>query len=252
MEKEFDTVEGTIDTVEIKKNKKKKKKEKVSLFSIFIKGLWTNNPGLCQLLGLCPLLAVTNTASNALGLALATLVVICCSSVVISLLRKFILTEIRIPVYVLFIATLVTVVRFYVQAFFPDIYEQLGIYLALIVTNCIIMGRAEAFAGKNGVISSFVDALGSGIGFGFVLLVLGGIREILGTGTLFAGASNLLGSFGQSLECSVISENYTIMVAILPPGGFFIMAFMIALKNFMNNFKKNRFENSLKIKSIQN
>lgn len=246
MKNEFDTVEGTLNQIP-----KEKEVNKTSLFSIFMKGLWTNNPGLCQLLGLCPLLAVTNSASSALGLALATLVVICSSSVVISLLRRFILPEVRIPVYVLFIATLVTVVKFYVQAYFPDIYSQLGIYLSLIVTNCIIMGRAEAFAGKNTVLSSFVDALGSGIGFGFVLFCLGAIREILGSGTLFAGASGLLGNLGNSLECTFIAQDHTLMVAILPPGGFFIMAFMIAIKNFLNDFKKNRFENSLKIKSIQ-
>ena len=114
------------------------------------------------------------------------------------------------------------------------------------------MGRAEAYAGKNGPISSFFDALGCGIGFSLVLFVLGALREILGSGTFFMGASNLFGEFGKSLECTVMSSDYTLMVAILPPGGFFILAFLIALKNFQSTFKRNKIENSYKIKSIQN
>ena len=137
------------------------KKTKEGLLTIFFKGLWSNNPGLCQLLGLCPLLAVTSSAVNALGLAIATLLVVIFSSVVISILRKCIFREVRIPLYVVLIATLVTVVRFYVEAYFPDLYKSLGIYLALIVTNCVIMGRAEAFAGRNDPIRAFFDAAGS-------------------------------------------------------------------------------------------
>mgnify|MGYP000846281763 CR=1 FL=1 len=225
---------------------------KISLLATLFNGILKNNPGLCQLLGLCPLLAVTTSAVSALGLAFATILVMCASSVVISFLRRFILKEVRIPIYVLFIATLVTVVRFYCQAYFPDLYAQLGIYLALIVTNCIIMGRAEAYAKNNTVLYSFVDALGCGIGFGLVLFVLGSIREILGSGTLFVGASSLFGEFGQALECNIINSDYTIMVAILPPGGFFVLAFLIAYKNFMANYKRHKIENSFKINSIQN
>lgn len=231
---------------------KETKLPKESIVKVFLKGIWSNNPGLCQLLGLCPLLAVTTSAASATGLAFATLLVLCVSSFVISLIRKLIFKEVRIPIYVLLIATLVTVVRFYTQAYFQDLYSQLGIYLSLIVTNCIIMGRAEAYAGKNGPISAFFDALGCGIGFSLVLFVLGALREILGSGTFFMGASNLFGEFGKSLECMVMSSDYTLMVAILPPGGFFILAFLIALKNFQSNFKRNKIENSYKIKSIQN
>ena len=191
---ELNTVEGVSD----KELKKKVKAD--GLIAVFLKGLWSNNPGLCQLLGLCPLLAITNSAINALGLAIATLVVVMFSSLVISILRRCIFREVRIPLYVVLIATLVTVVRFYVEAYFPDLYDSLGIYLSLIVTNCVIMGRAEAFAGRNNPLRSLADALGSGLGFGLVLFVLGCIREIIGSGTLFAGASSLLGPIGENLE----------------------------------------------------
>ncbi len=243
MTDKFDTVEGT---------QKKVTSQRPSLLRIIMEGIWSNNPGLCQLLGLCPLLAVTTSAVSAIGLGIATLIVVCASSVIISLIRKFIFKEVRIPIYVLFIATLVTVVKFYVEAYFPDLYSQLGIYLALIVTNCIIMGRAEAFASRNGPLLALSDAIGTGLGFGLVLFVLGGIREVVGQGTLFMGASKLFGSFGSSLECTLVQSDYTLMVAILPPGGFFILAFLIAFKNFIQTFKQHKIENSFKIKSIRN
>ena len=246
--KEIEYTEGTKKPCSENKNGNDFK----SMLKDFFKGLWSNNPGLCQLLGLCPLLAVTTSACSAIGLGIATLLVLTLSSLIISAIRKLIFKEIRIPVYVLFIATLVTAVKFYVEAYFPELYAQLGIYLALIVTNCIIMGRAEAYAGKNSILPSLFDALGNGIGFFIVLFVLGAIREILGQGTLFAGAYYLFGNFGKSLECTVISADYTLMVAILPPGGFFIMAFLVALKNYIQDFKRNKYENSFKIKSIQN
>ena len=227
------------------------KKTKEGILTIFFKGLWSNNPGLCQLLGLCPLLAVTSSAVNALGLAIATLLVVIFSSVVISILRKCIFREVRIPLYVVLIATLVTVVRFYVEAYFPDLYKSLGIYLALIVTNCVIMGRAEAFAGRNDPIRAFFDAAGSGLGFGLVLFALGSIREIIGNGTWFFGASTLLGSFGESLECHVLSDDYHLLIGILPPGGFFVLALLIALKNAWTQHKHRKLENSLKIESIR-
>lgn len=227
------------------------KAPKESILTIFFKGLWSNNPGLCQLLGLCPLLAVTSSAVNALGLAIATLLVVVFSSVVISILRKCIFREVRIPIYVVLIATLVTVVRFYVEAYFPDLYDSLGIYLALIVTNCVIMGRAEAFAGRNDPIRAFFDATGSGLGFGLVLFALGSIREIIGNGTWFCGASTLLGSFGENLECHILADDYHMLIAILPPGGFFVLALLIALKNAWSQHKRNKLENSLKIKSLR-
>ncbi|MGN0895030.1 MAG: electron transport complex subunit E [Succinivibrio sp.] len=241
-----------ISTVEGKFSNDVPVPKKESLWSIFFMGIWSHNPGLCQLLGLCPLLAVTTSACSALGLALATIIVLCLSSLIISFIRKLIFKEVRIPIYVMLIATFVTVIKFYTQAYFEDLYSQLGIYLSLIVTNCIIMGRAEAFAGRNGPLKSLADALGCGIGFGIVLFILGAIREILGSGTLFMGASQLFGPGAKFLECNLIEQDYTVLVAILPPGGFFVLAFVIAFKNFQANFKRNKIENSYKIKSIQN
>ncbi len=217
--------------------------------SIIIKGLWQENPGLCQLLGMCPLLAVTTTAASALGLGIATILVAVASSFIISLLRKFILREVRIPIYVALIATLVTVVRFETEAYFPALYDQLGIYLALIVTNCIIMGRAEAFAGRNGPLRSTVDALAGGIGFSLVLFILGSLREILGQGTFFMGADKLLGPWAKSLETNIIPSDLTYLIAILPPGGFFLLAILIALKNALDISSKNRKEKHFTIKS---
>ena len=226
-------------------------KKKNSLFSIIVKGIWKENPGLCQLLGLCPLLAVTSSASAAMGLGIATIVVMMASSLLISLMRCFILKEVRIPLYVVLIATLVTVVKFEVEAYFPELYESLGIYLSLIVTNCIIMGRAEAFAGRNGPIASTVDAFASGLGFALVLFALGSVREIFGSGTWFMGAADILGPWAQSLETRLIGEDFTYIIAILPPGGFFVLALLIALKNAIESYAKNKEENKFKIKSIK-
>ncbi|WP_113746076.1 electron transport complex subunit E [Anaerobiospirillum thomasii] len=226
-------------------------KKKNSLFSIIVKGIWKENPGLCQLLGLCPLLAVTSSASAAMGLGIATIVVMMASSLLISLMRRFILKEVRIPLYVVLIATLVTVVKFEVEAYFPELYESLGIYLSLIVTNCIIMGRAEAFAGRNGPIASTVDAFASGLGFALVLFALGSVREIFGSGTWFMGAADILGPWAQSLETRLIGEDFTYIIAILPPGGFFVLALLIALKNAIESYAKNKEENKFKIKSIK-
>lgn len=222
-----------------------------SLFEIFIKGIWKENPGLCQLLGMCPLLAVTNSAANALGLGIATIVVMVLSSMVISLLRHLIMPEVRIPLYVMIIATLVTVVRIEVEAYFPSLYQQLGIYLSLIVTNCIIMARAEAFAGKNNIIRSTVDAIACSIGFTLVLFALGCVREIIGNGTLFMGAADVLGDWALGLETQVMSADNTLLIAILPPGGFFVLAMFIALKNFLDSHAKRRAERKLQIRALK-
>lgn len=232
-------VEGSLDpnAVKIKQS---------SLWEIFIKGIWKDNPGLCQLLGMCPLLAVTTSAANALGLGIATILVMVLSSMVISLIRKIIIPEVRIPIYVVIIASLVTVVRFEIEAYYPALYQQLGIYLALIVTNCIIMGRAEAFAGKNNILRSSVDAIACGIGFTLVLFALGSIREIIGNGTFFVGAADILGPWAQGLEVHFYNSDFSMLIAILPPGGFFVLAFLIALKNALDSLgafiaaKKNK------------
>lgn len=221
-----------------------------SLWEIFIKGIWKDNPGLCQLLGMCPLLAVTTSAANALGLGIATILVMVLSSMVISIIRKVVVQEIRIPIYVVVIASLVTAVRFEIEAYFPELYQQLGIYLALIVTNCIIMGRAEAFAGKNNLLRSTVDAIACGIGFTLVLFALGAIREILGSGTLFVGAADLLGPWAQDLEVHLYSQDFSVLIAILPPGGFFVLAFLIAGKNYLDSRSERIAKKKARIRSV--
>lgn len=226
------------------------KPKQPSLFEIFLKGIWKDNPGLCQLLGMCPLLAVTTSAANALGLGIATILVLMLSSSVIALIRRLIVPEVRIPIYVIIIAALVTVVRFEVEANFPQLYQQLGIYLSLIATNCIIMGRAEAFAGHNNVLRSLVDAIASGIGFTLVLFALGSLREIIGNGTWLVGASDLLGSWAAGLEVQLYSSDYTLLIAILPPGGFFVLAFLIAAKNAMDGRAKRKAERRARIDVI--
>lgn len=232
------TVEGVL---------KPGKPKQSSLFEIFLKGIWKDNPGLCQLLGMCPLLAVTTSAANALGLGIATILVLMLSSSMIALIRRLIVPEVRIPIYVIIIAALVTVVRFEVEANFPALYQQLGIYLSLIATNCIIMGRAEAFAGHNGVIRSLVDAIASGIGFTLVLFALGSIREIVGNGTWLVGASDLLGSWAAGWEMQLYGSDYILLIAILPPGGFFVLAFLIAAKNALDGRAKRKAERKARI-----
>ena len=232
------TVEGVL---------KPGKPKQSSLFEIFLKGIWKDNPGLCQLLGMCPLLAVTTSAANALGLGIATILVLMLSSSMIALIRRLIVPEVRIPIYVIIIAALVTVVRFEVEANFPALYQQLGIYLSLIATNCIIMGRAEAFAGHNGVIRSLVDAIASGIGFTLVLFALGSIREIVGNGTWLVGASDLLGSWAAGWEMQLYGSDYTLLIAILPPGGFFVLAFLIAAKNALDGRAQRKAERKARI-----
>ncbi len=223
------------------------KPKQSSLFEIFLKGIWKDNPGLCQLLGMCPLLAVTTSAANALGLGIATILVLMLSSSVIALIRRLIVPEVRIPIYVIIIASLVTVVRFEVEATFPELYQQLGIYLSLIATNCIIMGRAEAFAGHNGVVRSLIDAIASGLGFTLVLFALGSIREIVGNGTWLVGASDLLGNWAAGFEMHLYSTDYTLLIAILPPGGFFVLAFLIAAKNALDGRAKRKAERRARI-----
>ncbi|WP_335917753.1 electron transport complex subunit E [Shewanella chilikensis] len=194
-------------------------------------GLWKNNPGLVQMLGLCPLLAVTSTFTNALGLGLATAVVLIGSNTTVSLVRNFVPKEIRIPVFVIIIAALVTAVQLLVNAYAYGLYLSLGIFLPLIVTNCVIIGRAEAFASRNSPMDAAFDGLMMGIGFTLVLMVLGGGREILGQGTLFDGADLLLGPWAASLRIEVWQVDTPFLLAMLPPGAFLGMGLLIALKN---------------------
>jgi len=197
-------------------------------------GLWKNNPGLVQLLGLCPLLAVTNTITNALGLGLATLLVLIGSNVTVSAIRQWVPKEIRIPIFVLIIAAFVTCVQLLMNAYTYGLYNSLGIFLPLIVTNCAIIGRAEAYASKNPVKQAAFDGLMMGIGFTLVLIVLGAIREILGQGTLFDGANLLLGEWASTLRVEVYHLDSQFLLAILPPGAFIAMGFLIAGKNVID------------------
>jgi len=197
-------------------------------------GLWKNNPGLVQLLGLCPLLAVTSTVTNALGLGIATLFVLICSNATVSLVRKWVPKEVRIPIFVLIIASFVTCVQLLMNAYTFVLYQSLGIFLPLIVTNCAIIGRAEAYASKNPVKQASFDGLMMGLGFLLVLFVLGAAREILGQGTLFDGAPLLLGEWATVLRVEVYSLDSKFLLAVLPPGAFIAMGLFIALKNVID------------------
>ena len=193
-------------------------------------GIWHNNIVFSQNLALCPLLAVTGTATNGLGMGLATLVVITASNGLISLCRHLIPSEIRIPVFVLLIATLVTLVDFLMNAWAHELYKVLGLFIALIVTNCALLGRAESFAYKQPVKESLWDGFMMGLGFLLVLVALGAAREISATGTLFANASVLLGESFKFLEITVIPDYHGFLLMALPPGGFIMLAFIIVGK----------------------
>jgi len=202
-------------------------------------GLWDNNPGFVQLLGLCPLLAVSNSVSNALGMGIATLVTLVVSNILISSSRNMLKPEIRMPAYVLIIASIVTSLELILHAYFFELYGILGIFLPLIVTNCIIMGRAEAYASRNGIKLAIHDGFAQGLGFMFVLVALGGIREVIGRGTLFDNAHLLFGE-GVDLTIHLNPEYGGFLVAILPPGAFFALGLLIALKNIIDERIKNK------------
>jgi H+/Na+-translocating ferredoxin:NAD+ oxidoreductase subunit E len=195
-------------------------------------GLWKDNPGLVQLLGLCPLLAVTTTFVNGLGLGIATLVVLACSNVLVSATRRWIRHEIRIPIYVLIIASLVTCIEMIFEAWFPTLDRSLGIFIPLIVTNCAIVARAEVFASRNKIMSSLADGIGMGAGFTLLLVALGFVRELVGQGTILSGMDLLLGGNGLVL----VDGGW--LLAILPPGAFFSLALAVAAKNFLDRKKK--------------
>lgn len=197
-------------------------------------GLWNNNPALVQLLGLCPLLAVTTTAINGLGLGIATLLVLVGSNITVSLVRNFVPNEIRIPIFVMVIAAFVTIVQLVMNAYTYELYLALGIFIPLIVTNCAIIGRAEAYASKNPVKESAYDGFIMGAGFALVLVFLGGMREIIGSGSLFSGANLLLGAWEADIKIQFFTPEQPFLLAILPPGAFIGMGLIIALKNIMD------------------
>lgn len=207
---------------------------------IIYQGLWKNNPGLVQVLGLCPLLAVSATITNALGLGLATTLVLIASNITISLIREYVPKEIRIPIFVMIIASFVTSVQLLMNAYVYELYQSLGIFISLIVTNCIIIGRAEAFASRNKVLPSAVDGLSMGLGFTSVLVTLGALREVLGQGTLFDGMELLLGEWASVLRIEVFHADTSFLLAILAPGAFIGMGFLMALKYVIDEKMANR------------
>jgi len=215
----------------------------MTIYNQIIKeGLWKNNPALVQLLGLCPLLAVTNTVINGLGLGLATILTLVASNGIISMLRHQIPDEARLPVFVLIIASIVTAIELSMNAWFHELYLILGIFIPLIVTNCSIIARAEAFAARNPVTPSLLDGLMMGIGFTAVLVLLGGMRELLGQGTLFSQAHLMFGEAARGLTITVIDDYRGFLIAILPPGAFIGLGLIVALKNVIDARVANRSE----------
>ncbi|MEQ6970552.1 electron transport complex subunit E [Pectobacterium polaris] len=208
--------------------------------ALFIDGLWKNNSALVQLLGLCPLLAVSSTATNALGLGLATTLVLTCTNMAVSALRRWVPAEIRIPIYVMIIASVVSTVQMLINAYAYGLYQSLGIFIPLIVTNCIVIGRAEAFASKNAVFPSAIDGLAMGLGATSALVVLGSLREILGNGTLFDGADLLLGGWAKVLRIEVVHLDSPFLLAMLPPGAFIGLGLLLAVKYLIDEKMKQR------------
>ena len=198
-------------------------------------GLWKNNQALVALLGLCPLLAVSNTMINGLGLGLATTLVLVLSNTTISFIRNWVRQEVRLPIFVLVIASFVTAVELGMNAYFHDLHAILGIFIPLIVTNCAIVGRAEAFASRNPVPRAIVDGLSMGVGFTAVLVVLGGMREFIGQGTLLADIHLMFGDAAKDLTFSMGADYSGLLLAILPPGAFFGLGLLIAVKNIIDN-----------------
>lgn len=207
-------------------------KEKASRLAVFTKGFIKENPNLVLLLGTCPTLATTSSAFNGMGMGIAATVVLTCSNIVISILAKIIPDKVRIPCYIVVIAGFVTLVQFIVQAFAEPLYNSLGVFLPLIVVNCIILGRAEMFASKNGILDSALDGAGMGLGFTCSLTCIGAVREIIGSGTIFSGF--FLGGDELAEQLTVhlpFISDHPLMIVALAPGGFFIFACAIAVVN---------------------
>ncbi|EPJ44890.1 MAG: NADH-ubiquinone oxidoreductase [Osedax symbiont Rs1] len=202
--------------------------------TLTINGLWKNNPALVQLLGLCPLLAVTASVVNALSLGIASMLVLIGSNFAVSAFRHLIPNAVRLPIYVMIIAALVTSIELLMQALTYELYLILGIFIPLIVTNCIIMGRAEAFAAKNTISAALYDGFIMGLGFTIVLVLLGAIRETLGSGTLFADMHLLFGPIASTWKIVIIDDYVGFLFAILPPGAFVGLGLLIALKNLFD------------------
>lgn len=207
-----------------------KKSLKMDYWYEFKKGLFSENPTFKLVLGMCPVLAVTTAVVNGIGMGLGTTFVLLCSNIIIALLRKYIPEKVRIPCFIVVIATFVTITDYVMAAFSPDVHKALGIFVPLIVVNCIILGRAEVFASKNRVFPSIIDALGMGIGFTLNLLLIGFIRELIGSGVL---------GDGTALRIQIFNPDYSAVMLILPPGAFITMGLLLALFNSLGNRKKS-------------
>lgn len=203
-------------------------------------GLWSNNVAMGQMLGLCPLLAVTTSATNGLGMGIASMAVLVLSNLIVASVRQVISPHVRIPVIIVLIATLVTLVDMAVNAWLHPLYKVLGLFIALIVTNCAIFGRAESYATRNPILPALVDGIAMGLGFTWVLVAVGAMREILGSGTLFAHASLLLGEHFAWLETVVIEDFSGILLSILPPGAFIALGLLLALKRLVDRYLDSR------------
>lgn len=204
-------------------------------------GLWTNNPALVQLLGLCPLLAVTGSVVNAMGLGFATMLVLVGSNLAVSIIRNAVSDAVKLPAFVMIIASFTTCTELLMQAFTFELYQILGIFIPLIVTNCVILGRADAFACKNKILPSVIDGFMMSLGFFIVLVLIGAIREVIGSGTLFANMQLLFGESARTWQLTLFGENYKgFLVAILPPGAFIVAGMLIALKNVIDTYIKQR------------
>lgn len=210
-------------------------------------GLWTNNVAFVQILGLCPLLAVTNTMINGLGLGLATILTLVASNTSVSLIRRWVRPEIRVPVFVLIIASVVTMIELSMNAWFHELYKILGIFIPLIVTNCSILARAESFASKNPVHQAFLDGLFMGLGFTAVLVILGAMREAVGFGTLLRQAYLMFGEGTEWMTLTLMEEYRGYLLAILPPGAFIGLGLLIALKNMIDKKRAERIKTTVKV-----
>ena len=222
----------------------------VSYRELSLNGLWKNNPAIVQLLGLCPLLAVTASVVNAIGLAAATAAVLVCSNISVSLIRNIVSDAIRLPAFVMIIASAVTCIELLMQAFTYELYEILGIFLPLITTNCVILGRADGFASRNRLAPAAYDGLIMGAGFGLVLVLLGALRELLGTGALFANMDLLFGPGAANWKLTMINDYPNFLLAILPPGAFIFTGLIIAGKNLVDAQIKRR-QDALKARPVK-
>lgn len=213
-------------------------------------GLWTNNQALVALLGLCPLLAVTNNTVNGIGLGLATMAVMIVSNVLVSLIRDHVSQEIRIPIFIAIIASAVTIIDLLMNAYLHTLHGILGIFIPLIVTNCAILGRAEAYASKQPVDKALIDGFFMGLGFAVILILLGAVRELIGNGTLFDQMELMFGEMAKDMTLHLPSDFQPVLLAILPPGAFIALGLFIALKNWIEIKRTQKQQNALGIQVV--